>query len=174
MSDHHLSSPTVLDELFLYRLGRLVSVAGAPVVRLCEGKYGITRREWRLIVALAAAGSLLSSELAQQVKLTRARTSKAVSDLVDKQLATRTPRPNDRRLVDIELTEAGRQIHQALLPEVIGINRTLLAGFSSKELDQLDSLMNRLQQVADGLMAHADLPKADRRRGRRKPAAPVG
>lgn len=170
MSDHHLTSPKALDELFLYRLARLMAVAGAPVVRLCEGKYGITRREWRLIVALAAEGSLLSSQLAQRVKLTRARTSKAVSELVDKQLATRTPRPHDRRLVDIELTPAGRQIHEALMPEVIAINQSLLSDFSRQDLEQLDSLMNRLQQAADERIEQGDLPKAARRRGRRASA----
>ncbi len=39
-----------IDDLLLYRLSRLSSVAGAMVVRLCEGGYGITRRE-RAVVA---------------------------------------------------------------------------------------------------------------------------
>ncbi len=33
-----------IDDLLLYRLGRLSSMAGAWVVRLCEAGYGITRR----------------------------------------------------------------------------------------------------------------------------------
>ncbi|MEG2632758.1 MAG: MarR family transcriptional regulator, partial [Comamonas sp.] len=56
-----LQNPTSLDELLLFRIGRLLAIAGAPVIRLCEGQYGITRREWRLIAVLAQQGPLLSS-----------------------------------------------------------------------------------------------------------------
>ena len=44
-----------LDDLLLYRLSRLLSVAGSMVIKLCEGRFGITRREWRLI-ALSEPG----------------------------------------------------------------------------------------------------------------------
>ena len=42
-----------MGELFLYRLTRLQAVAVAPVGRLCQARYGVSRREWRLIVVLA-------------------------------------------------------------------------------------------------------------------------
>lgn len=47
-----------IEDLLLYRLGRLASVGGAMVVRLCEGGYGITRREWAVIGQLYEGGSL--------------------------------------------------------------------------------------------------------------------
>ena len=40
-----LTRPDTLDDLLNYRLMRLFAVSGAPVVRLCEGRYGIARRE---------------------------------------------------------------------------------------------------------------------------------
>ena len=42
-----------MSELFLYRLSRLQAQAVAPVGRLCQARYGLSRREWRLIVVLA-------------------------------------------------------------------------------------------------------------------------
>lgn len=42
------------EDLLLYRMYRLTSVAGAMVVRLCEGGYGITRREGRILALLQA------------------------------------------------------------------------------------------------------------------------
>ena len=45
--------PSELDDLFLYHLARLMSSAGTMVVRLREGGFGITRREWRMIGLLA-------------------------------------------------------------------------------------------------------------------------
>ncbi|MBX3619868.1 MAG: MarR family transcriptional regulator [Rhizobacter sp.] len=169
MTDRHpLLDPASLDDLFMYRLTRLLAVAGAPVVRLCEGRFNITRREWRLIAALAQRGPLLSSALADHIHLERGRTSKAVSDLVAKGLVVRTPRPGDRRKVELALTEAARDIYAALFPEVIELNRALLAGLSAPELEALDRLMTHLQQRAEANLAGATLPKADRQRGRRR------
>src|SRR5512139_3337626 len=171
MTDRHpLLDPSSLDDLFMYRLTRLLAVAGAPVVRLCEGRFNITRREWRLIAALAQRGPLISSALADHIHLERGRTSKAVSDLVAKGLIVRTPRPGDRRKVELVLTDAAHAIYEALFPEVIALNRSLLAGLSGAETDTLDDLLTRLQQRAEAHLAGANLPKADRQRGRRRAA----
>ena len=55
-----LAQPAALDDLLLYRLSRLLSVGGSMVIRLCEGRFGITRREWRVIARLAQEQELLS------------------------------------------------------------------------------------------------------------------
>jgi len=44
----------VFEDLLMYRMYRLTSVAGAMVVRLYEEGYGITRREWRILALLQA------------------------------------------------------------------------------------------------------------------------
>ena len=83
---HPWRQPSELDDLFLYHLARLMSSAGTMVVRLCEGRYGITRREWRVLALLAQDEGLLSSQLAQRAQLDRARTSRAITSLVGKKL----------------------------------------------------------------------------------------
>ncbi|MFY9511386.1 MAG: MarR family transcriptional regulator, partial [Rubrivivax sp.] len=64
-----LRNPQGLDELLNYRLLRLFSTSGAPVIRLLEGRYGIARREWRLLAMLASQGPQSPSRLAEQVQL---------------------------------------------------------------------------------------------------------
>ena len=122
-----LRAPAGLDDLLLYRLSRLLSVGGSMVIRLCEGRFGITRREWRVIARLAQEQDILSSELAEAIQLDRARTSRAVSSLVAKKLVRRQTGTADRRQARLALTEKGRSLHQALYPLVCGINRELLA-----------------------------------------------
>ena len=82
-----LTHPRTIDDLFLYRISRLLVTGGAQVIRLCEGTFGITRREWRILALLAQGDGLLSSELAGRAQLDRARTSRAVTALAAKQLA---------------------------------------------------------------------------------------
>ncbi|RYF82399.1 MAG: MarR family transcriptional regulator [Comamonadaceae bacterium] len=155
-----------LDDLLLYRLSRLLGVAGSMVIRLCEGRFGITRREWRLIATLASRGALSSSQLAEHAQLDRARTSKAVGSMVAKQLVSRTQPGGDRRHVALRLTPAGQALYDALYPMVSAINQELLSALDDAGVRALDDALATLQHRAEALVAAAELPKADRRRGR--------
>lgn len=160
-----------VDDLLLFRLGLLSAEAGAMVVRLCEGRYGITRREWRVLGLLYGHDGVPPSALAERAHLDRARTSRAISALVDKQLVTRTAAPSDRRGARLALTAQGLRLYQALMPEVQDINRRILGVLTPEDMAQLDSYLARLHASAQALKSElaSELPKTYRLRGR-KPA----
>lgn len=165
-----LRQPQGIDDLLLFRLSRLLAVGGASVVRLCEGRYGITRREWAVLSLLWQQQGLGPSELADRVQLDRARTSKALGQLLTKQLVRREPRPGDRRRALLWLTPAGEALVAELLPQVFQINAQLLQVLNTPEVDALDQALARLQQQALALNQAQEpgSPKADRRLGRRR------
>ena len=158
-----------IDDLLLYRLGRLSSVAGAMVVRLCEGGHGITRREWAVVAQLYENGSLPPSVLAERMHRDRARTSRTLSALVQKQLVLRTVPAHDRRSARVSLTPAGQQLYEALMPQVQAINSQILGALQADEIAHFDEALARLHQRAQALLAERgpDLPKANRRQGQR-------
>ena len=86
-----LQVPLVLSDLLLYRLSRLQATAGGMALRYCEGQFGITRREWRILALLAAVGPLGSSDLAERASLDRPRTSKAVTSLLEPEESEAAP-----------------------------------------------------------------------------------
>lgn len=153
-------------EFFLFRLNRLAAMAGQPLVRLCEGKFGITRREWRLIVVLSQSGPLLSSDLASRALVEPARTSKAISQLVEKGLVVRVPRPNDRRCVEIHLSERARQIYAELYPVLKDINSALLSSLPEADQQHLERIFLALEHKAADLLATGGFPKIDRSKQR--------
>ena len=157
----------LLDDLLLYRLSRLLAVGGSPVIRLCEGRFRITRREWRVLATLVEHGGdgLGSSQLAEVAQLDRARTSRAIGSLAAKGLISRSQPGGDRRQVMLRLTDAGRAIHGQLFPLVQDINSQLMSVLTPQAARQFDESLARLQAQAEALLpAAADLPKADRRR----------
>lgn len=162
-----LREPADLDDLLLYKLSRLLSTAGGMVIRLCEGRFGITRREWRVIARLAHEPGLLSSELAGRIQLDRARTSRAITSLAAKKLLRRETGSADRRQARLALTPAGLSLYDELFPLVCGINRGLLSALTPAAVERLDASLHALQQQADRMVEAAELPKADRRRGGR-------
>jgi DNA-binding MarR family transcriptional regulator len=164
-----LSGLETVNDLLLYRLGRLVSTGGSLVVRLCEGQFGITRREWRLLAQLALKPGLSPTELASLSSLDKARTSRAIGGLVDKGLLERRPLPQDRRQAELALTAAGQALYEQLMPEARRINRELLSVLGEAELAQLDGMLTRLQAHASQVVQHNDeqLPRVQRHKGGR-------
>jgi DNA-binding MarR family transcriptional regulator len=152
-----------MKDLLLFRLHRLGATAAQPIVRLCEGRYAITRREWRMIAVLSNEGPLLSSELARIARIEPARTSRAVTSLVQRGLATRVPRAHDRRYVEIHLTEKACAIYRSLAPLVQQLNEQLLSVLPQGDRAELERLVTLLEGAAETMVKQTDLPKADRR-----------
>lgn len=161
-----LRDPRVLDELLNYRLLRLFATSGAPVIRLLEGRYGIARREWRLLAVLAAQGPLSPSLLAEAVQLDRARTSRAIGSLLAKKLLERRAQPGDGRRAVVALSAAGQELHDTIFPQVAAINRQVVAALDDQAVLQLDAALTLLTAAATRLNAALvrDV-SADRRAG---------
>jgi DNA-binding MarR family transcriptional regulator len=158
--------PVVVEDLLNYKLSRLLASSGSMVTRLCEGRYGITRREWRLICILASQGAMSPSMLAQHAHLTRARISRHIADLTEKKLVSRQTVATDRRRWEVVLTASGRSIHDELFPQSVKFNNMVLRALSPAELRRFDAALAKLTDVADALSASVVLEeKADRRHG---------
>lgn len=161
-----LADPQTVDDLLNYRLSCLLASSGAMVTRLCEGRYGITRREWRLIALLAAHGAMSPSELARQAHLERARISRHITELVEKKLIRRVALAEDRRRAEVDLTEEGRALYDELFPQSVGFNNQVLAALAPGELAVFEAAMAKLMRQADRILATDPVPeKADRRHG---------
>lgn len=163
-----LTNPGVIDDFLMYRLSRLLASGSASVIRLCEGQLGITRREWRIMASLKPSGSMLSSELAEHAHLDRARTSRAISSLVDKGLIDRQIVPNDQRKATVTLTDKGRGMYESFFPVVAELNLRMLQGLSKEVLQALDTALDHIQTEADKLQSETGQPNANRRRNGKK------
>jgi DNA-binding MarR family transcriptional regulator len=163
-----LTSPDVIDDFLMYRLSRLLATGGASVIRLCEGKLGITRREWRMMASLKPYCSMLSSELAEHAHIDRARTSRAISSLVAKGLIDRQIVPNDQRKATVTLTDKGRSMYESFFPVVAELNQRMLQGLSQEVLQALDTALTHIQTEAEKLQSETGQPKANRRRSGKK------
>ncbi|MDE1949147.1 MAG: MarR family transcriptional regulator [Burkholderiales bacterium] len=108
------TEPRALADLLHDRIATLESHCGAIVTRLCEGEFGVTRREWRFLGLLAQHGSLRPSELALLASLDRGSTSKTLASLLDKGLARRSATRGDARSANIGLTPSGHALYEEI------------------------------------------------------------
>jgi DNA-binding MarR family transcriptional regulator len=161
-----IADPRTVDDLLNYRLSRLFASSGAMVIRLCEGRYGITRREWRLIALLAAHGAMSPSELAERAHLERARTSRHITELARRKLIVRLPDSQDGRRAQVELTEQGRRLYDELFPQSVRFNCEVVAALTPAELQAFEEALAKLTVNAERIASGKPVPeKADRRHG---------
>lgn len=143
-----LREPRDITDLLNFRLAALVGASGAAVIRLCEGQYGVSRREWALLGLLAVRGAQAPSEIADQCHLDRTRVSRAITRLAAKGLIRRQTLDGDRRRASVALTPAGQALYRQLFDEVAAINRQLVETLSNEELATLDTLLTALTEQA--------------------------
>lgn len=161
-----LREPLCLDDLLNYRLLRLYAASTAPVTRLMEGRWGITRREWRLLGLMAAHGALSPSMLAQRAHLDRPRTSRAITLLVAKRLAERSTRQGDARRAQIALTAAGQRFFDEVFPQVAEMNARVVAVLDEPTAQALDRALQLMTAQALQLNTEVALDvHANRRAG---------
>jgi DNA-binding MarR family transcriptional regulator len=161
-----LREPRTLDELLNYRLQRLYTASSAPVIRLMEGRWGITHREWRLIAVMAAQGGMSPSTLAERSHLDRARTSLAITSLVAKKLVKRAPQQGDGRRAHVELSAQGHRLFSKIFPQVASINARVISVLDDTTAEALDRALTLLTSHAILLNGEVAVDvQADRRGG---------
>lgn len=144
------------ENLLNFRLWRFFTVAGAPVTRLCEGRYGVTRREWHLLILLFRDGPVSPSELAERAALDRPRVSKAVAGLVAKSLLRRTAGRDSRCRFILTLTDKGVQLVLELFPQMAAINMQVLSAIPLAAQDAFFAALDAMTRHADAVARSAE------------------
>jgi DNA-binding MarR family transcriptional regulator len=162
-----LAHPAEHDDLLNYQLKRLVNYGGAPAIRLCEGRYGITRSEWRVLAALVEGGARTPSALAERAFMQRPAVSRLLGLLVRKRLVRHVSPGSGGARVEVDATAAGRRLYGELFPQLAKLNRTLMAALDDDEARQLETLLGKLWQRVRQIHAEGGgvEVRADRRHG---------
>jgi DNA-binding MarR family transcriptional regulator len=135
--------PQSMKETTAFLLARVCKSHRRRIHRRLE-ELGLYRGQQFVLFALWEREGLSHSELARQVHVRPATVTNAIKRMERAGFVERRPDPEDERVSRVYLTEAGRDVREA----VEGIWRELaaqtLAGFSLEEREQLHSLLQRV------------------------------
>src|ERR1700751_5851272 len=119
--------------------------------RLVE--HDLTHAQWVPLFKLAHGECGTVAELARTLQSDPGAMTRALDRLEAKGLVARVRSSEDRRVVNLELTAAGREgaaVAPAVLAEVLNLH---LAGFSKEEWRALLSMLKRMRANGDALRA---------------------
>ena len=145
------------DESVGYAMKQVIaSIMSQVDKRLVE--HDLTHAQWVPLFKLAHGECATVAELARTLQSDPGAMTRALDRLEAKGLVARVRSSEDRRVVNLELTEAGREVAAvvpAVLAEVLNLH---LAGFSKDEWRALLSMLKRMRANGDALRAAANNP----------------
>ena len=144
--DHAMLEHAVLElERFLpYRLSVLSNRISQSIASAYAARFGIGVTEWRVIAVLGRYSGLSANEVAERTAMDKVAVSRAVARLLERGLLQRDTHGDDRRRSVLELSEAGYDVYDEVVPLALGFERQLLSPLDAGERAMLDALLSKL------------------------------
>jgi DNA-binding MarR family transcriptional regulator len=101
-------------------------------------------------MVLGRKGAIMMSDLARASNLALSTATNTVDKLVGKDLVERTRVDEDRRIVQVGLSEKGKKLHQVFLECQLAMCRSMLEPLSAGEREIFLELMAKMTQPAQG------------------------
>ena len=116
-------------------------------------KYHLTRTQQIIILSLSVSKTLTMSHLAARINTSNEQATRAVSQLVDMGFVVREHDRENRRLVNISLTDKAEGLLKQMKSD---IHDEMIKRFKEVSDDDMDKLYEALQQVSEILKKVAD------------------
>lgn len=107
-------------------------------------KHNLTKAQFAVLEALYHLGSLNQRDLAGKILCTPGNLTGIIRNLLGLGLIQRTPRSDDKRYLEVSVSDKGRKLVERVMPEHV---RRIVRNFkylSSNEQDELHYLLKKL------------------------------
>ena len=136
-----------INRVILFQIDQTSKIAKQYSQReLDRRELGITVDQWVLLKIIEESAPLSQKELGTRSKRDPASITRTLDLLAKKGLIERAAMENNRRQYNILLTPAGASFVRANMGMITGLREQSVQGFSPEELQQLHSMLKRIQE----------------------------
>ena len=114
---------------------------------------GLSSVEFGLVASLGRRPPMSVVRLAEAVGQDKGQISRALADLVSRELVARTVNPRDNREVLVSLTRSGLAAHDAVVAGALERNQRLLEQLDPAEVAMLFAHIDSLTRKAEAMLA---------------------
>ena len=133
-----------LEDFLPYRLAVLSNTVSTTVAKAYDKRFNVSIPEWRVIAVLGRFPGLSAVEVAERTLMDKVAVSRAVTKLIKNGRIDREFADADRRRSILNLSDDGKRLHDEIAQLALQFERDLLHGFTADEMDNLNSIMERL------------------------------
>ncbi len=106
----------------------------------------LSAQEIRALRCVGERDCPIMSAIASAIRLSLSSCTGLIDRLCAKKLVRRDRSTDDRRVVQVGLTDEGRKLHRAAVEARVGVARDMLAALTPAEQDQLVSLLGKASE----------------------------
>ncbi len=129
-------------------VGFLIAVLRTRLFRALDlefDKFGFTAAQWPILRTVADGQTPTAADLCRRLNYDTGSMTRMLNRLEQKGVIVRVPSAEDRRVVQLKITPAGRKIHRKLRDATIRVLNHQVRGFAPQEVRQLHELLRRMQ-----------------------------
>jgi MarR family transcriptional regulator, multiple antibiotic resistance protein MarR len=133
-------------------LGYLITQVRARLIAAIDTELadmGITWAQWGILLKIANGMSSTAADLCRNAGCDTGSMTRMLDRLEEKGLIRRERSAQDRRVVLLRLTEAGKALYPKLPPVAVKVLNHHLRGFTRGELDTFKGFLRRMLANAD-------------------------
>ncbi len=132
-----------LDDFAPYLLNRIVNRLNTNLGDAFK-QTGITVPIYRVLAVLIAGDGRSVNELAVYTVIEQSTLSKILARMETQGLVTRQPGRDDGRVVEIHVTDAGREAYERIVPIALSHHEQAMAGLSARERENMVEILHRV------------------------------
>ena len=138
----------ILENFMPYRLSVASHTVSTNIARVYEKRFGVSIPEWRVIAILGEHPGLSAVEVADRTLMDKVAVSRAVTKLIKNGRIDRQFADADRRRSILNLSDAGREVHNEIAPLALKFERELLQDLSADDLATFNKILDQLRDKA--------------------------
>jgi DNA-binding MarR family transcriptional regulator len=128
-------------------IGYLLRTTVSTLMRAAETAmrpHGLTSVQWAPLMIISRGGNPTAASLARDLNTDTGAMTRMLDRLEAKGLLQRTRSSTDRRVVELTLTEQGRELTTLIPHHLASVYNNHLAGFSQEEFVTLKQMLRRI------------------------------
>jgi DNA-binding MarR family transcriptional regulator len=150
-----MSRALILDQFLPYRLSYTSNLVSDAIADAYKALFGLSIPEWRLVALIAECEGITQQEIGSRSRMDKVTVSRAAIALADRGLIERRPNPADKRSQLLALSAAGHDLHKAVAPKALEMERTIFGRFSDDELAAFETMLRRIDAAVLEVGANA-------------------
>ena len=144
-----MASQTRLTDFLPYLLSITSNAVSDRIADEYRAHFGLKIPEWRVMAVLGDSGAATQRALVEATRMDKVAVNRACRVLEDRGLLARRPNSADGRSHHLELTPPGREVHGAIMPIALEMERRLFSDLSADERGLFKEMLERIRAEAE-------------------------
>jgi len=128
-------------------IGSLIGLARKTIINKIDAElapFDVSAAQWLVVLLVGEYAVSSATGLCDKLSYDPGAMTRLLDRLESKGIVRRVRSPEDRRTIQLELTENGKTLYPKIIAAMADVNNSLLRGFSHDEVSQLEGYLRRM------------------------------